>query len=219
MRGGIVNYIAIIRDDSKERSALLEKETLLKEINHRVKNNMQIVASPLFLAAESETDERVRKPLLASKDRIASMALVHEALYGTVGLSTLDMSEYLSRLLGDLTAAYAPSAVRVVTDLQPVVLDAKFAVHCGLIVTELFSNVLKHAFPGGSKGEVRVGMKEEASVFRTISTSRAPPPWDCAWSGASPPRCARPSISSGVGAGRLGGSPGRRTPSGQPQPP
>lgn len=167
-RGATAYYISVIRDDSKERAALLEKETLLKEIHHRVKNNMQIVASLLSLAAGSETDERVREPLLASKDRIASMALVHEALYGTASLSTLDMVEYLGRLLGDLTAAYAPPAVRVVTDLRPVVLDAKFAVHCGLIVTELFSNALKHAFPSGRKGEVRVGLKEEAAKITLI---------------------------------------------------
>jgi two-component sensor histidine kinase len=148
---------------SGQRASILEKETLLKEIHHRVKNNLQIVSSLLSLAAAANSEEAVRGPLLASRDRIASMALVHEALYGVANLSTLDMAEYLSRLMDGLTTAYAPSAVRVVPDFQSMTMDAQFAVHCGMLVTELLSNALKHAFPDGRKGEVRVGLKADAA--------------------------------------------------------
>lgn len=148
-------------EDMLLHESLKEKETLLKEIHHRVKNNLQIVSSLLMMEAERNPEGPARQSLRASQSRVASMALVHEALYGTPNLATVGMAEYLGRLIEGLKISYGASAVSITTDFQEVALDAKFAVHCGLITTELISNALKHAFPSGRKGEIRVGFKEE----------------------------------------------------------
>jgi two-component sensor histidine kinase len=141
---------------------LHEKEVLLKEIHHRVKNNLQVICSLVGLQADSSQDETVRAVLSDVTDRVRSMALVHEKLYQSSDLSQIDFAEYARGLLGYLWRAHgnAAAVVRLTLDLELVALPIDTAVPCGLILNELAGNALKHAFPGRSEGEVTVSLRE-----------------------------------------------------------
>jgi two-component sensor histidine kinase/sensor domain CHASE-containing protein len=148
--------------------SLAEKEMLLREIHHRVKNNLQVVSSLLSLQSERMSDEYSREALRESESRVHSMGLIHELLYqgsegGTPDLARVDFLDYLRRLSSYLMDAYRVDQSRISIEVSgdDVFLDADTAITCGLIVNELLSNSLKHAFPGGRKGRVSVGMREE----------------------------------------------------------
>ncbi len=137
------------------KSSLEEKEVLLKEIHHRVKNNMQIISSLLNLQAKCLTDENAVNSLKESRDRVISMAIVHEKLYQSDDLSRIDFAEYIKKFVTDLLSSYEINSrsVRPKIDVENILLDINFAIPCGLIINELFSNSIKHAFPEGF-GEV-----------------------------------------------------------------
>jgi PAS domain S-box-containing protein len=139
------------------RVSLREKELLLQEIHHRVKNNMQIISSLFNLEAEHASPE-TREILKRGQTRIRSLSLVHERLYRAADLSRIDLSEYIQDLAIHLFQVYLvdPSQVRLETDFEKVSLDINSAIPCGLIINELISNALKHAFPDGRKGVVRI---------------------------------------------------------------
>lgn len=146
--------MAILRDVTErnqiereiEQSAR-EKEILLKEIHHRVKNNLQIVISLLRLHAEGVEDPRSREILMESENRIGAMAGVHEMLYSSDSLSRIDMSRYLSRLLDELTGSYMESSIELETMLsgEEIELNIDQAIPVGIIITELVTNSVKHA--------------------------------------------------------------------------
>ncbi len=140
---------------------LREKEVLLKEIHHRVKNNLQVISSLVSLQADGSTDETVREVLRDVTYRVRSMALVHEKLYQSADLARIDFAEYARSLLGYLWRAHGAAAatVRLTLDLEPVSLPVDTAVPCGLILNELAGNALKHAFRGRSEGEVTVSLQ------------------------------------------------------------
>jgi two-component sensor histidine kinase len=132
---------------------------LLKEIHHRVKNNLQITSSLLRLQAGKVAEPSVRQLLRDSQDRIRSMALVHDMLYRSQDLARIDFPEYVRALVVQLVRSYnAAGRVRASIELAPLVLGVDVAVPCGLIVNELVANALKHAFPGDRSGQVRVQM-------------------------------------------------------------
>jgi two-component sensor histidine kinase len=143
------------------KASLAEKEVLLKEIHHRVKNNLQIISSLVSLQADTLTDERIREELNDVRDRVRSMALVHEKLYQTNDMASLDFAEYATSLMHTLWRSHSTLAVNVQIELavEPVSLSIEAAVLCGLILNELASNALKHAFPNNSSGEVELGLK------------------------------------------------------------
>ncbi|MDH7559353.1 MAG: histidine kinase dimerization/phosphoacceptor domain -containing protein [bacterium] len=143
-------------------ASLREKEMLLKEIHHRVKNNMQVVCSLLNLQRERVTSLEATQALRDSQNRIKSMALIHEKLYRSASLSQIDFGEYLQGLVSNLVRSYATNG-RVSTELavQKVELGVDQAIPCGLIVNELVSNALKHAFPGEQEGMIRVTFQRE----------------------------------------------------------
>jgi PAS domain S-box-containing protein len=147
------------RAEEVVKNSLREKELLLKEIHHRVKNNLQITSSLLRLQAGKLADAGVRQLLRESQDRIRSMALVHDMLYRSQDLARVDFAEYVRTLVVQLFRSYnASGRIRPVVELEPLVLGVDLAVPCGLIINELVANALKHAFPGERRGEVRVRM-------------------------------------------------------------
>jgi PAS domain S-box-containing protein len=141
------------------KESLREKEVLLKEIHHRVKNNLQVVSSLLNLQASTMTDPRAVEQLRESQHRIRTMALIHERLYQSQNLARIDFAEYLRSLVGYLSRSYNTGNVRLDIVTESVKLDVNLAIPCGLIVNELVSNALKHAFPDGRAGIVEVSLE------------------------------------------------------------
>jgi two-component sensor histidine kinase len=150
--------------EERLRASLGEKEVLLKEIHHRVKNNTQVISSLLALQAERSPDETVRTVLRDVTHRVRSMAMVHEKLYESADLAQVDFAQYARSLLGYLWSAHGNVAagVRLTLDLEPVTLPVNSAVPCGLILNELVSNALKHAFSDCREGEVAVSLRSSA---------------------------------------------------------
>jgi two-component sensor histidine kinase len=144
--------------EAQARASLAEKEVLLKEIHHRVKNNLQIVSSLLYLQSRVVDDAKTLEALNESQNRIKSMALVHDALYRSFDVAHIDMTEYVSSLVRHLTNSYQREdiPVNVSVDVAHVSFPIDMAVPCGLIVNELVSNALKHAFK--TRGDNRVGV-------------------------------------------------------------
>ena len=130
------------------RASLHEKEVLLKEIHHRVKNNMQVISSLVALQAERVPDSGMRAALQDVAHRVRSMALVHEKLYQSADMARVEFAQYAESLLNYLWRAHGTTAsgIRLALDLEPVPLSVNAAVPCGLILNELVSNALKHAF-------------------------------------------------------------------------
>jgi len=138
---------SILQQKALENS-LVEKELLIKEVHHRVKNNMQVISSLLSIQAEGAGDEVYSSLLNESQQRIKSMALIHETLYQSKDLLKIDFQEYIESLTNSLSRSYTVPGVSVFVDVnvENVVLDLETAVPCGLIINELVSNSLKHAF-------------------------------------------------------------------------
>jgi PAS domain S-box-containing protein len=142
-------------------NSLQEKEVMLKEIHHRVKNNMQIVSSLLNLQMEHLKDEGARVMFAESQNRIASMALVHEKLYQSSDLARIDFTEYLRDLTDNLVGALGAKARNIVFELKSsdILLGIDTAIPCGLIINELVSNAYKHGFPDGGAGRVVLALE------------------------------------------------------------
>ncbi|MCX6565201.1 MAG: PAS domain S-box protein [Candidatus Aminicenantes bacterium] len=143
------------------QASLQEKEVMLREIHHRVKNNMQVISSLFRLQARKNINSEYLEILKEGQTRIRAMSLVHEKLYQSRDLSKIDLAVYIQSLAVHLFTVYLtdPDQVQLETDLEEVPLDINSAVPCGLILNELISNSLKHAFPEGRKGLIRIGLK------------------------------------------------------------
>ncbi|MGD0235881.1 MAG: PAS domain S-box protein [Syntrophorhabdales bacterium] len=157
--------LLVVRDVTERKEAeerirvsLEEKEVLLKEIHHRVKNNLQIVSSLLYLQATRTEHPGAVSALRESRARIKSMALIHERLYRSPDLASVDMGEYTRNLVSDLQHSQRTEggSVRVMLNVGDITLGITEAIPCGLIINELVSNSLKHAFPEGRTGEVTI---------------------------------------------------------------
>ncbi|MCD1295578.1 hypothetical protein CUJ83_11265 [Methanocella sp. CWC-04] len=145
-------------DEEKIKASLKEKEVLLKEIHHRVKNNLQIVSSLLNLQSSNIKDKHYQDMFRESQNRIRSMALIHEKLYQSKDLARVDFAEYLRSLTTYLSHSYRSEAsgISIVTNIDEVSLNIDSAIPWGLIINELVSNSYKHAFPDGRRGEICV---------------------------------------------------------------
>ena len=146
------------RAEQKIKESLKEKEALLKEIHHRVKNNLQIICSLLHLQSNSITDESSLALLKESQNRVRLMALIHEKLYQSVDVGKINLGDYIRDLCSHLLRSYeiVPDAVSLEVASDDIFLEIDTAVPCGLIVNELISNSLKYAFPNGEKGAIRI---------------------------------------------------------------
>jgi len=151
-------------NEARIKASLEEKDVLLKEIHHRVKNNMQVICSLLNLQARRLKDPEVLEAFMESQRRIRSMALIHERLYQSTDLSRIEFSQYLRNLASHLFHSYQVDAsrIRVKMETEEVFLNINTAIPCGLIVNELISNALKHGFPNGRAGEVEIILRPVA---------------------------------------------------------
>ncbi|MBP2301168.1 AAA family ATPase [Azospirillum picis] len=151
-----------------ETATLEEKEALLKEVHHRVKNNLQLVTSLLNLQANRIADKSVAALFADSRDRVHSMALVHESLYRLGSFARVPIRAHLESVCAHLLQAYAAQSgpVRLITELDDLKLDLDRAIPCGLIVNELVSNALKHAFPDGRGGVLHIGLAADGQDCR-----------------------------------------------------
>ncbi len=159
--------------ESQIRTSLAEKEILIKEIHHRVKNNLQIVSTLLDLQSDYITDRQSLEIFRESKNRIRSIALVHEKLYQTKNFSAIDFDGYLESLIDHLLRSYVvdPGKIALEIDTEDVVLGIDDAIPCGLIVNELVSNSLKYAFPDDQRGKITVRFEngDNKSIVLTVA--------------------------------------------------
>jgi PAS domain S-box-containing protein len=162
---GSVEFFGIWFDITERRSAeerlkasLKEKESLLKEIHHRVKNNLTVITSLLSLQSSSVKDQNTIELLREAENRVRSMAGIHELLYQSLDLSAIDLQTYVDRLLGRLLRMYNPPGVGYEVRISDVLLEIAVAIPCGLIINELATNAIKHAFAGRSHGMITVEM-------------------------------------------------------------
>ncbi|MBM4240842.1 MAG: response regulator, partial [Euryarchaeota archaeon] len=169
----LVSFIDITERRKMEdqiKASLKEKEILLREVHHRVKNNMQIISSLIGLQSEYAGDKDVVEMFEDGKNRIRSMALVHEKLYQSENIAQIDFAEYIRSLITGLLNSYKldDETINLKLNVDKVLLDIDTAIPCGLIINELVSNSLKHAFPDNRKGEVGVTLNSADKNFKLI---------------------------------------------------
>jgi PAS domain S-box-containing protein len=152
-------------------ASIEDKEALLKEVHHRVKNNLQIVSSLLSLQAATLEDPQARAVIAESQGRVRAMSMVHEALEQSDNPARVNFGEYLKNLMSELRRSYAADSdrVRFAVHVEPVLLRLDSAVPCALITTELVTNSFKHAFPGGAAGDVEVSFRRVEDGLFTLS--------------------------------------------------
>jgi len=140
-----------------------EKEILLQEIHHRVKNNLQVISSLLNLQAAHIEDERATAELEEARRRIHTIASIHENLYGAENLTVINLQKYLDRLTSDILCSFQRDTASISCELgiDEIELPIDIAMPCGLIVNELVSNALRHALPGTGTGRIRVTLRQE----------------------------------------------------------
>ncbi|NJL42305.1 MAG: HAMP domain-containing protein [Pseudanabaena sp. SU_2_4] len=145
------------------RNSLAEKEILLREIHHRVKNNLHVISNLLDMQADSIQDERVLSFLSDSQDRIQAMALIHDHLYQLANSGLIDIDDYIQRLVENLLFSYSEvnGNVRAILEIEPVKLAIETAIPCGLLINELVTNSLKYAFPNHQTGEIHIELHQE----------------------------------------------------------
>jgi len=187
--GGDDLLIVVIEDltDIKKtqkrlEKAVKEKELLIKETYHRVKNNLMIISSLLSLQSRYLKDKEALELFKESENRARSMALIHERLYRSSNLKEIDMAEYLQTLASGIFNSYTIPGIKLNLDLDKVKMDVELAIPIGLIVNELITNSLKHAFPEGAEGEVNLKLKSlNDNILLEVSDNGVGFPDDLDW--------------------------------------
>ncbi|MEW6261656.1 MAG: GAF domain-containing protein [Thermodesulfobacteriota bacterium] len=186
LMNGMWSFIQRKAAEDRIRSALSEKVTLLREIHHRVKNNMQVISSLLNLQINQENDARVVASLREAQNRVLAMALVHEALYRSESFAEIDLGDYLRGLTETLKRTYTlDSRVKLLKIESPkgIHVNLDQAIPCGLVLNELLTNSLKHAFPDSRAGEIAitVGRDGGGRIILTVRDNGVGLPQDPAW--------------------------------------
>jgi len=178
--GNIISRLGVARDitvpkraQEKIKASLREKEVLLQEIHHRVKNNMQIVISLLRLQSRKVEDKNMQEMFRECQNRIRIMALIHEKLYQSKDFARINFAQYIDGLMVHVFQSYSVDSnlIAMKTDLEEVFFNLNQAIPCGLIVNELLSNSIKHAFPEGKKGEIRIKLHSDKKGVITLVVS------------------------------------------------
>ncbi len=177
-QGEPLGIVSVVRDITERKQAeeqikasLKEKEVLLREIHHRVKNNMQVISSLLKLQASSVGDERVTDALMECQRRVQTMAFVHEMLHGADSLAVIDFRTYIYRLVSEIFRSHSigRDRVKMKVDAEEIKLGIEQATPLGLIVNELLNNSLKYGFPENRSGEIAISLREvEQDVIEFI---------------------------------------------------
>lgn len=152
------------------KASLRQKEVLLREVHHRIKNNLQIISSLLDIQASSVQDPHIIEMFTDVQNRVLSMALIHEALYQSSDLGLVPFGDYVRTLAEQIFRSYNVVADRIALQIRAdeVMLDTNQAIPCGLILNELLSNCFKHAFPSDTAGEVHIELRSEAAQRVTM---------------------------------------------------
>jgi PAS domain S-box-containing protein len=156
------------------KQSLKEKEVLLKEVHHRVKNNMQIISSILNLQSSYTSDTNILNLLRESQNRIKTMAYIHESLYQNKTFSSINFNEYLTQLISNIIHSYSvsPDKMQLKLDCEKTILNLDISIPLGLIINELITNSIKHAFPASSKGIISINLRtQNKTVFLTVEDS------------------------------------------------
>jgi PAS domain S-box-containing protein len=181
--GGLTGVVCVALNVSRQkdtenrlRASLREKDLLLKEVHHRVKNNLQVISSLLSLQAQEIRDPEMVRLFQESQARVRSMALIHELLYRSDDLAHVDFATYVEQLVGHLKQGFGNVAACVSfrLDVQPVPILLDLAIPCGMIVNELVANAMEHAFPEGSSGEIRIAFDEQEGQYRLTVSDDGP---------------------------------------------
>ncbi len=179
-----ISFIVDISDrrraEDQLRRSLDEKETLLRELYHRTKNNMNVINSLLSLQSAQTDDPRLREAFEQTENRISAMALVHDRLYAARDLSHINLREYATDLVGQLMASFRITLGQVLVEsrMEDALVTIDAAIPCGLILNELISNAFKHAFPSGRKGRLGIELERAAdgSIRLSVSDDGIGPP-------------------------------------------
>jgi len=165
--GKVIGIIGYTRDISQRietekqlTKSLAEKEVLLRELHHRVKNILQIISSLINMQSRQIKDDKAREAFVETRDRIRAVALIYEKLFGESNLSEIDVKKYIEYIAGRLDPVYEAGLRGIKTEItgDPIVLNMERALPCGLIVNELLTNIYKHAFSDGSSGHAKVAL-------------------------------------------------------------
>jgi PAS domain S-box-containing protein len=176
-QGTIIYGIAAFQDITQRKLAeanllasLREKEVLLKEVHHRVKNNLQIISSLLDLQSQYIQERQVQEMFRSSQNRIRSMALIHEELYKSKNFAQVNLTQYISELTTSLLQTYAinPDNIELKLNLDEIYSNLDIAIPCGLILNELISNALKHGLNGGTKGKIWIELESEGNQINLV---------------------------------------------------
>lgn len=169
---GIAHDVTATRlNEEHIKQSLKEKEVLLKEVHHRVKNNMQIISSILNLQSSYTSDSNILNLLRESQNRIKTMAYIHESLYQNKTFSSINFNEYLTQLISNIIHSYSvsPDKMQLKLNCEKTILNLDTSIPLGLIINELITNSIKHAFPASSKGIISINLRtQNKTVFLTV---------------------------------------------------
>jgi two-component sensor histidine kinase/PAS domain-containing protein len=157
--------------EEKIKASLQEKEIMLKEIHHRVKNNLQVISSLLDMQSSYLQDEKAKEALWASMARVRTMAMIHTQLYQSQDLARVDFGHFIQDLISNIRQSYGRTTLTVEINVavDDIRLGIETSIPCGLILNELVANALKHAFPEGKKGKINIRMRlEESRAVLTV---------------------------------------------------